>query len=132
MFVSVGNEENSADCSINDILPHVKDVKNLRAFGLLLHIDSGKLDHIERSCSDPLTSIITEWFKLGEMEESDRRQELARVLNEPAVFEPVIARKIQPLSSLGSSGDSAISMMTSSSSTEPIPIQYQMFYIGEF
>ena len=60
MFVSVGNEENSADCSINDIiLPHVKDVKNLRAFGLLLHIDSGKLDRIERSCSNPLTSIIT-------------------------------------------------------------------------
>lgn len=81
-------------------------MKNVRAFGLLLEIDPGKLDMFENSPTDTLTQIVQEWFDKFPMEDADRWEKLGRVLLEPAVREVTLASGILRR---GSSADSAIS-----------------------
>lgn len=105
----------------------------------MLKLDSGTLGQIierDLSASSPITRIVERWFSQFPMEDSDRWEELGRVLMEPAVREPGIACKIQPHLRRGSSVDSAISdMMLSSprSSVDTDPPHYphyQLSFVG--
>lgn len=126
----------SSDTStmISRVVDYVKDVKHVRAFGLFLKIDPGKIDEIESSPRDTMTQIIQVWFKYP-MSDDDRWEELGRVLLEPAIREPRMASSLKPHLRRGSLVDSAISVfshtsrpsITSSSSQHD-----QITYIGEY
>lgn len=124
---------------IPKVVEHIKNLKNVRAFGLLLKIDSGKLDEIDKRSSIISSSrillIVEEWFRYP-MSDANRWEELGRVLLEPAVDEPTRACKLQPYLRRGSSVDSAISVFSGRSSslsspTSPSP-HYQIPYIGKY
>ncbi len=105
-------------CTIPRVVAYVDNVKSVRAFGLFLKIAPGKLDAIEKcSIMDKITQIVQEWFRQcpKTMCDTDRWEELGRVLLEPAVYEPVIANKLRPHFRRGSSVDSAISVFSSRS-----------------
>lgn len=131
----LGSEEVSS-CTIPQVVSYIKNVKNVRAFGVLLGIESGKLDEIERSSDTRTVQIVREWFKsLPEnMDVPDRWEELGKVLLQPAVDEPGIAIKLKPHLRRGSSVDSAISVFSNRSdsfSSPRSPSSFQMSYIGE-
>ena len=130
--IFIGSSDTS---TISKVVDYVKDVKHVRAFGLFLKIDPGKLDEIESSPRDTVTQMIEEWFKKYPMSDEERWEELGRILLEPAIREPRMASSLRPHLRRGSSVDSAISVfsctsrpsITSSSSQND-----QMAYIGEF
>lgn len=98
----------------------------------MLKIETGKLDQIERGRStNTITQIVRSWFDMTNMDPKDRWEELGRVLLEPAVSEPTIARSLQPHLRRGSSVDSAISMMSSLGSSIDSIGPYQMSYVGK-
>jgi len=117
------------------ILAHVKDVKNVRAFGLMLKVESGRLDQVE---GDHIAGILQTWFKMVAMSHEDRWEEVIRALLQPAVREVTIAHKMryQLPPNRTTSVDSAISMVSSSprssidSAAPPDP--YQENYIGKW
>lgn len=113
---------------------HVKDIKNVRAFGLFLKIDRGKIDEFEKSPPDSLMQIVQEWFtKCPHTNDADRWEELCRVLLEPAVYEPTVVNKIQTYLRRRSSVDSAISDVFSerSGSISSPTFSSPQCYIGE-
>ena len=116
------------------IVGYIKDLKNVRAFGLLLKIDPGKLDEIERkaySSQSMIELIVIEWLRQP-MGNADRWEELGRILLEPAVDEPTIASELRPNLRRGSSVDSAISVFSnrSSFSLPSSPSFHEMSYFG--
>ena len=115
-------------CTIPAVVKYIKDVKNVRALGLFLKIEPGRLDEIEQSGSgDSLIGIVQEWLKFmsDDWNGTDPWKELQRVLLEPAVDEPAIAQKL-PV-------DSAISGFPDRSSFSSSVISpYQMSYVGKF
>lgn len=134
---AVGSEEVVSSCTIPEVVSYIKNVKNVRAFGLLLKIDSGRLDEIEKSSAiiDSRTQIVQEWFKsVSEMSAPDRWEELGNILLQPAIDEPAIAIRLKPHLRRGSSVDSAISVFSRSGSiSSPIsPSPYQISYLGKF
>ena len=112
-------------CNLETVLQHIKNVKNLRSFGLLLNIEQGKLDQILKGPPyEILPQIISEWLKIAPTDDSECWKELDKVLREPAVSELKIACDLQRQLRRGSSVDSAISMTPTSS-------QYDMSFIGK-
>ena len=112
-------------CTIPAVVWYIKNVKNVRALGLFLKIEPGRLDEIERATSGGrLLGIVKEWLKsqCDDFNNSDRWKELHRVLLEPAVDEQAIAQKVAM--------DSAITDRPSFSSPAISP--YQMSYVGMF
>lgn len=106
---NTGSEMEDPSCNIPKVVDLIKNLKNVRAFGLFLKIDSGRLDEMEKShFTDRRTQIVREWFK-HPMDDADRWEELDRVLLEPAIHEPRIARRIRLLHRRFSSVDSATS-----------------------
>ena len=136
-IVNIASRSEEEKC-FREMVDRAQNVKNARSLGLLLKIESWKLDRFER---DPSTNtvilILREWFKrMPQMSIDERWEEFIRVLMEPAVMEWKLAKDLQPYLRRGSSIDSAISEMSSprssiTSSTE-IPPQYQMAYIGSY
>lgn len=125
-FFSPDNEDDIS-CTIPKVVSYIQNVKNVRAFGLLLKIDQGRLDEIEHSSSGSrLKQIVQEWLKnlSDEVSDAQRWEELGRVLLAPAVYEPAIACRLGRYLRRGSSVDSAISDIfsdISSSPTSPLP-----------
>lgn len=124
---------------IAEIAYHVRNVKCKRSLGLLLNIETKKLDHFEKDPFNTVSMIIEEWFRQTPMTIQERWEELGRVLLEPALNEVALAKQLQPRVRRGSSIDSAISELSSISITSPVdapvdatPVQYQMSYIGKF
>ena len=118
----------------HDIVYHVRNVRQVRALGLMLKIESGKLDDFEQdTMTDTRTMIVKEWFESTPMSITERYEELARVLKEPALQERQLARDLQQYVRRGSSIDSAISEMSNTSITSPTEAlpQYQMSQIGK-
>lgn len=118
-----------------EFVERVRNIKNMRALGLQLNIESGKLDQFENEPANMPARIIGEWFKTS-MSSQDRWDKLHRVLKMPALQERKLAEDIQPLVRQQSSVDSAISEMSSTSRTSltsstEIFEQYQMPYIGK-
>ena len=88
-------------CSIPAIEEHVQNLKNVRAFGLMLGITQGTLDTIYRTySSDSLISrVVTEWYKKHSGSTSkDLWHKLHHVLVQPAIGEYSVANKLPCLS----------------------------------
>ena len=135
MEVERSNIGNGA-CTISSVVEYVKDVERVRAFGLFLKIDQGKLNDIESSDSR-LTKLIVEWFAQSAdalPSDMDRWEILCRVLLQPAVCEPKTACKLKHYLRRGSSVYSAVSEVTERSVSSPISpsFLYQMSFVGEF
>lgn len=100
------------------IADHVRNVKRVRAFGLLLKIETRSLNEFEKDLKTAAGEIVREWFRIFSMNATERWEELERVLL--ALGERKLAKEVKPHVRCGSSIDSAISTPTSpiSSSTE--------------
>jgi hypothetical protein len=127
--MDVDREDESCEVR-SDIIPrifaYIKNLKNTRAFGLLLGIDPGVLDDFERRDSPServIELIIREWLRQS-MTIADRWEELGRVLLEPAVDEPTIAGNLKPHLRRGSSVDSDRSSFSFCSSPSPNEASY--------
>lgn len=127
MEVQESNEEEST-CTIDRVVGYIKDLKCVRAFGLFLKVDQGKLNEILEQSDKRLTKLIVEWFAA---DVRDRWEMLCRALLQPAVCEPAVAYKIKRYLRRGSSVDSAISDISVSSPISPSSL-YQMSFVGEF
>lgn len=128
LLIIVGSDESLA-FTLPHVASYVKDLKNVRAFGLLLKISPARLDQIERSTSDRIPQIIHEWLMIsGVMDDNYRWEELGRVLLAPAVCELKIASMIRPHFRRGSSVESAY--LDGSFSTPP-DCHYELSFIGE-
>jgi len=66
-------------------------VKNVRAFGLMLKIEPGRLDQVE---GDHIAGILEMWFRMVRMSPEDRWEEVIRALLQPAVKETTIVCKM--------------------------------------
>ena len=63
---------------------------------MFLRIEPGKLDQIDKSpMTDTLTPVVEEWFKFP-LNDSQRWNELGRVLSSQAVCEPAVVSRLQP------------------------------------
>lgn len=117
----IGSDEGNS-CTIPKVVSYIRSIKNPRSLGLFLKIDPRRLDDIERFTGiDVWTQIVQEWFGKFPMSDSDRWEELVRVLLEPAVNELPIARRLSPYLRRGSSMDGILSALP-----------YGTFEIGEF
>ena len=119
----------------SQIVDHVRNVKKLRSLGMLLKIESGKLDLFERDPANFARRVIREWFSQTPMTVPERWEELGRVLLEPALEERKLAMELHPRVRRGSSIDSAISEMSGTSrssitSSTEVPPQYLISNIG--
>ena len=118
-------------CTTERIVNHIKNLKNVRTFGLFLKIEPGRLDEIEQSSSmNKREQIVEEWFRSLDVNKSDtdRWEELCRVLLEPAVGERTIAYELATrYLRRGPSVDSAISSLSSSAS--PL-VYYGKYFCG--
>lgn len=93
---------------------------------LFLGIDPGRLDEIYSFTGiDVWTQIVQEWFEKYPMSDSDRWEQLVRVLLQPAVNEPAVAEILRPY--LGSME----SIFSDTSFRAPHSPEYNKFYIGE-
>ena len=121
---------------IHDMVYHVRNIKHVRSFGLLLNIESGKLDIFERDPVNIISNIVREWFKTP-MSIAERWAKLHEILQQQELQERTLAKNIPAaLVRQASSVDSAISELSGTprssitSSLEALP-QYQMSSIGK-
>ena len=103
-------------------------MKCRRSLGLLLEIESGKLDLFEGDQANFITQVVDEWFKMTpDMSESHRWEELTRVLLEPAVDEPTLA---QDFLLRWRRGSTLSTPRSSIASPTDVSLRSEMDYIG--